>query len=73
MAKADDIAVLEIAGHAVRVSNPRKLYFEREVQLTKLQLVEYYLAVAPGALAGVRGRPFVLKRFVNGAHGEPFY
>ncbi len=73
MAKADDAAVLEIEGHAVRVSNPAKLYFGREVQLSKLDLVNYYLAVAPGALRGVRERPFVLKRFVNGADGEPFY
>jgi len=31
------------------------------------------LAVAPGALGGIRDRPVVLKRFVNGAEGEAFY
>jgi bifunctional non-homologous end joining protein LigD len=35
--------------------------------------VRYYLSVAPGALAGIRDRPIVLKRFVNGAEGEAFY
>jgi bifunctional non-homologous end joining protein LigD len=35
--------------------------------------VGYYLSVAPGALAGIRDRPIVLKRFVDGAEGEPFY
>jgi bifunctional non-homologous end joining protein LigD len=35
--------------------------------------VRYYLKVAPGAIAGIRDRPIVLKRFVNGAEGEPFY
>ncbi len=73
MAKPDDAALLEIEGHQVRVSNPGKLYFKRELQLTKLELVQYYLSVAEGALRGVRDRPFVLKRFVNGADGEPFY
>jgi DNA ligase D-like protein (predicted polymerase) len=29
--------------------------------------------VATGAVAGIRDRPVVLKRFVNGAHAEPFY
>ena len=43
------------------------------VKLTKLDIVRYYLAVAPGALAGIRDRPIVLKRFVDGAEGEPFY
>ena len=65
--------MLEIEGHAVRISNPDKLYFSQDVQISKLELVRYFLAVAPGALGGIADRPIVLKRFVNGAHGEPFY
>lgn len=65
--------LLEINGREVRVSNPDKLYFSRGVQLTKLDLVRYYLSVASGAINGIRDRPLVLKRFVNGAHEEPFY
>ena len=73
MAKSDNVELLTLDGHEVRISHPEKLYFSREVQLTKLDLVRYYLAVAPGALLGIRDRPIVLKRFVNGAHEEPFY
>ncbi len=77
MAKVDDAAVLPIAGQEVRITNPQKPYFVREAQVAKLQLVEYYLSVAgdteSGALGGIFERPFVLKRFVNGAHEEPFY
>jgi DNA ligase D-like protein (predicted polymerase) len=65
--------VLAIEGREVRVTNPSKPYFSRETKLTKLEIVRYYLAVAPGALAGIRDRPIVLKRFVNGAEGEVFY
>ncbi len=71
--KNDTFELLEIDGHQVRISHPEKLYFKREVQLTKLELVQYYLAVAPGALLGIRDRPIVLKRFVGGADEEPFY
>ncbi len=71
--KPDDAELLSIDGYEVRVSHPGKLYFSREVQLTKLDLVRYFLAVAPGALAGIADRPIVLKRFVNGADAEPFY
>ena len=71
--KPDNAATLEIDGNAVRVSNPDKLYFSQQVQLTKLDLVNYFLSVAPGALGGISDRPIVLKRFVNGAHAEPFY
>src|SRR5205807_9462286 len=45
----------------------------RETKVSKLDLVRYYLSVAPGALAGIRDRPIVLKRFVNGADAEAFY
>jgi bifunctional non-homologous end joining protein LigD len=57
----------------VRVSSPSKLYFSRQVQLTKLDIVRYFLSVAQGALQGIQDRPIVLKRFVNGAEAEPFY
>src|SRR4029450_10255077 len=39
----------------------------------KLDLVEYYLEVADGALRGVRGRPMILKRFVKGIDEEAFF
>src|SRR6201991_4410371 len=64
---------LSIDGREVKVTHPNKLYFSKDVKLTKLDLVRYYLLVAPGALQGVRDRPIVLKRFVNGAEGEAFY
>src|SRR2546429_2940127 len=60
-------------GREVRVTHAGKLYFSKQTKLSKLDLVHYYLAVAPGALAGIRDRPLVLKRFVNGAEGEAFY
>jgi DNA ligase D-like protein (predicted polymerase) len=69
---AEPKRVFELAGHEVAVSNPSKVYFPR-AGVTKLDMVRYYLAVAPGALGGVRGRPMALKRFVNGAEGEPFF
>src|SRR3569623_3407441 len=69
----DDAEGLSLDGREGRVSHPGKLYFSREARLTKLDIVRYYLAVAPGALAGIRDRPIVLKRVVNGAEAEPFY
>jgi len=72
-AESDAAEILNIDGREVRVTHPTKLYFSRQARLTKLELVRYYLAVAPGALQGIRDRPIVLKRFVNGAEGEPFY
>ena len=71
MAKAAS-ETLTLDGHAVTISNPGKLYFA-DAKITKLELVQYYLSVAPGALRGVARRPMVLKRYVNGQGGEPFF
>lgn len=65
--------LLTIEGREVRVTNPGKPYFSLQTKLSKLELVRYYLSVAPGALAGIRDRPIVLKRFVDGAEGQAFY
>jgi DNA ligase D-like protein (predicted polymerase) len=73
MKSSDTAEALEIDGHVVQITHPEKMYFSRDVKLTKLDVVRYYLAVAPGAVAGIRQRPIVLKRFVNGAEGEAFY
>src|SRR3954464_10175981 len=73
MAKADAAEVLSVGGKEVRISNPDKPYFSRDVKLSKLEVVQYYLSVADGAVAGIRDRPSMLKRFVNGAEKPPFY
>ena len=71
MAKSPEITI-EAAGREVTVTNPQKVFFPK-AGYTKLDLVRYYLAVAEGALRGIDGRPFVLKRYVNGADAEPFF
>ncbi|HEX2180625.1 MAG TPA: DNA polymerase domain-containing protein [Actinomycetota bacterium] len=64
--------ILELSGHEVTVTNPDKVFFP-EIGVTKLDLVKYYLAVAPGAIRGVYDRPTSLKRFPNGADGDFFF
>src|SRR4051812_38311218 len=55
--------IFSIEGREVRISHPDKLYFTRQVKISKSEIVKYYLAVAPGALQGIQDRPIVLKRF----------
>jgi DNA ligase D-like protein (predicted polymerase) len=73
VSRKDSAHVLSIEGRDVRISNPDKPYFSREVKLSKLDVVQYYLSVAGGAVTGIRDRPSMLKRFVDGAEREPFY
>jgi len=65
--------VLFINGRDVPITHPEKPYFTKQAKLSKLDIVRYYLSVAPGALRGIEGRPIVLKRFVDGAEGPAFY
>ena len=59
----------------VKVTNPERTYFSGlpEGRGRKLDLVEYYLAVAGGVVRGLRERPTVLKRHPEGADGEAIY
>ncbi len=73
MAKDEAAEILSIGNREVRITHPDKLYFSAQTKLTKLDLVRYYLSIAPGALQGIQDRPIVLKRFVHGVEGEAFY
>ncbi len=59
---------IEVDDKVVRVSNPDRVYFP-QTGATKLDLVEYYLAVGPGIVTALRERPCMLHRFPKGLEG----
>ena len=63
---------LDVEGRVVRVSNPDKVYFPARKE-TKLDLVNYYLAVGPGIVRALYERPCTLQRFPEGVTGEAIY
>jgi DNA primase len=69
---ARDHVDLDLDGREVRFSNPDKVFFPGPGH-TKLDLCEYYLAVADGCLRNLRDRPTSMKRFPNGAGGDFFF
>jgi DNA ligase D-like protein (predicted polymerase) len=72
MAASNDELTLTIDGRAVVVTHPDKVLFP-EAKVSKLDLVNYYVAVAEGALRGAGGRPCVLVRYPEGLGGEFFF
>ncbi len=64
--------ILEVSGKEVRISNPGKLYFP-EAGITKLELAQYYIECEQAVVNGLRERPTVMKRWVDGVAGEPFF
>ena len=70
-ASEDDIT-LQIDGRDVVVTHPSKLLIP-DAKVRKLDLVNYYVAVAEGALRGAGGRPCVLVRYPDGIGGEFFF
>jgi bifunctional non-homologous end joining protein LigD len=71
-AKKAEPVVIDICGQEVRVSNPTKPFFP-ERGLTKLDLANYYVECADAVVRGLRDRPTVLKRWVDGVEGKPFF
>ena len=64
--------VVEAAGRELRVSNPSKVFFP-ERGLTKMDLAQYYLQCEEAVVRHLRERPTVLKRWVDGVQGKPFF
>ncbi len=72
MPSASEPAIVTVGGRDIVISNPDKVLFPQPAY-TKLDLVQYYLAVADGALRAAGGRPNVLVRYPNGIDGEFFF
>jgi DNA ligase D len=64
--------VLEVAGREITITSPDKVFFSERGE-TKLDLVNYYLAVAEPLLGAAGGRPTLMQRFPNGAGGSSFF
>jgi DNA ligase D len=69
---ADDAVTLTLDGRDVRITSPDKVFFSRRGE-TKLDLVDYYVAVAEPLLRTMGDRPVLLQRFPDGASGKSFF
>jgi bifunctional non-homologous end joining protein LigD len=63
---------IEVCGRELQVSNPGKVFFP-ERGVTKLDLVNYYIACEEAVVRHLSERPSVLKRWVDGLAGKPFF
>jgi bifunctional non-homologous end joining protein LigD len=71
-AKKGEHEIVEVCGQEVRVSNPAKPFFPA-VGLRKIDLVRYYVECEQAVVRHLRERPTVMKRWVDGVEGEPFF
>jgi bifunctional non-homologous end joining protein LigD len=63
------VSTVEIEGRSVRLTNLDKVLWP-DAGLTKGEMIEYYLRVAPVLLPHLQGRPLTLRRFPAGI-GKP--
>src|ERR1044072_6937064 len=70
--KGSEPEQLVVGGRDVAITNPGKVLFPGP-KYTKRDLVNYYLAVADGALRGAGDRPNMLVRYPNGICEDFFY
>jgi DNA ligase D len=68
---ADEL-VLDVADQRIAVTSPDRVFFSERGE-TKLDLVQYYLAVAEPLMRAVGGRPALMQRFPRGAEGTSFF
>jgi len=67
-----DNAVVGVDGREVRLTNLRKLFW-RDLNITKGDLLQYYLDVSDVLLPHLRNRAMVMKRYPHGAAGDFFF
>jgi len=72
VARESDAVEVDVAGHSVRVSSPGKVLFSERGE-TKLDLVNYYLAVTDPVMRAMGGRPVLMERYPHGAQGSSFF
>lgn len=71
-APEQEAVVVKAAGREVRVTSPGKVLFAERAE-TKLDLVQYYMAVEEPLMRAMGGRPVLLQRFPQGASGPSFF
>src|SRR3954451_4900227 len=64
--------VVSAAGREVQITSPGKVFFA-DRQDTKLDLVNYYIAIEEPLMRAMRNRPVLMQRFPNGAGGSSFF
>src|SRR5439155_13803071 len=72
VARESDAIELDIDGHPVRITSPGKVLFSEHNE-TKLDLVNYYLAMAEPVMRAMGGRPVLMERYPHGAEGNSFF
>src|SRR6185295_18781055 len=68
---ASEAVTIEAGGRDLRVSSPDRVIFpatERTPEISKLEVVQYYLSVEDGILRALRNRPTTLERWTKGVH-----
>ncbi|MGZ8481840.1 MAG: non-homologous end-joining DNA ligase [Candidatus Limnocylindria bacterium] len=66
-----DATMVDAGGRELRVSSPDRVIFpatERSGEVTKLDIVEYYIAVGDGIMRALERRPTTLERWPKGVH-----
>ncbi len=68
---SDHTTVL-VGGEEVRISSPGRVVFPSQ-GWTKLDVIEHFVRVAPGAARGISRRPTMLKRYMQNVTVDPIY
>ena len=64
--------LVEVEGQRVRITHPTKVMFPDE-GITKAEILQYYVAVAPVLMPHIKDRPVIIHAFPHGTKGRPYH
>ena len=67
---SDDL--IQIGRRTVRLTHPERVLYPRD-GVTKGDLAQYYLEIGDAIVPHLRDRPFTLKRYPHGIHGQAYF
>jgi bifunctional non-homologous end joining protein LigD len=70
--RGENDATVKLGRRVATLTNLRKVFWP-ELKLTKRDLLQHYIDVAPWLLPHLKDRAMVMKRYPNGIHGDCFF
>src|SRR6187401_2731356 len=64
--------IAQIGKRKIELSNLQKVLYPDD-QITKAEVIQYYVKIAPTILAHLKGRPLSVVRYPDGITGESFF
>jgi bifunctional non-homologous end joining protein LigD len=64
--------IVEVDCQRLRITHPAKV-MDPDEGITKAEILQYYLRIAPALMPHMQGRPVIIHAFPHGVKGRPYH